>query len=114
LRLKNYGKTPATNVIFGEIYMKTGIDGQWVASVADGSEKIPHPIAPDEEVRIDGITPQGISPTQWSELKATSKGISIKGTLSYKDAANQPHETGFCLTRLNLGGITFCKDNYTR
>jgi len=115
LRFKNYGKTPASRVFLGEIYMKTGVDGQWMPAyfIEDMKpEKIPHPVAPDEEIRIAGVTAPGISPIRFNELLSTSKGISIKGTISYADAANSSYETAFCLTRLNAGGITFCEENY--
>lgn len=113
LHFKNYGKTPASDVRFSEIYMKIGVDGQWTPSyTTESPEIVTHPVAPEEDIERDGVTPPGISPTQWTELLGTTKGISIKGTILYTDSSKIPYETGFCLTRLNLGGITFCKDNY--
>jgi len=115
LRFKNYGKTPAGELVFAEIYLKTGIDGQWMPTYIGKDvkpEKIAHPVAPDEEIRIDGVTAPGISQNRFDQLLGISKAISIKGTISYTDTSKVFYETKFCLTRLNLGGITFCDENY--
>lgn len=115
IHFKNYGPTPANEVIWSDVSMKIGVNGEWKPSYrvdVPPEPKINHPIAPTEEVRRTGVSDPGISQQQLATLTQVDFAISVRGTVAYKDASGQSFETGFCLTRLKLGGITFCEGNY--
>lgn len=117
VHFKNYGQTPANEVITRDMSMRVGTDGQWEASYkgTDPFQILPpvgHPVAPTEEIRRTGVSGPGVSQQQFTALAKTDYAISIRGTVVYSDASGQPFESSFCLTRLAAGGITFCEGNY--
>ncbi len=113
----NYGKTPAIELKTGTEYMKIGQTGKWIPSYHAKDTKLnrsTHPLPPETPERATVVSDPGITQSQFNQLLTESYSISIRGTLYYTDVYREKYETGFCITRLNGGGITWCEGNYIK
>jgi hypothetical protein len=108
----NYGKAPALGIHFQQ-FMRLG-DGPFKPSYGESGESIGSPLPPGKDDFDTIASDPGITPAQVSRLLDTS-GISIKVVFKYTDATARKYETGFCLNRLNLGAVGYCRDgNYIK
>jgi hypothetical protein len=104
-RFTNYGKTPAQQV---RIYQAIRLGQQpFEKTVVQDAAPIP----PGKIDKDADVSAQKITPAQFSAyLQALEpNGISIQGRITYEDAYHNKYETGFCLTRLNSGAISYCE-----
>jgi hypothetical protein len=108
----NYGKTPALGIQYRE-FIKLG-DNPFVPTYASRLEGVGAPLPPTKDDFDTVVSEPGITPAQLAQLLETN-GISIKVVFTYTDATARRYETGICLNRLNLGGISYCREgNYIK
>lgn len=70
------------------------------------------PLAPGSDVFSTVVSAPGLTPKQFSDLKAVDEGISIKIVKRFEDSYGNRYYTGICLTKLALGAIQYCDGSY--
>jgi len=111
----NYGKTPAYNVRFRHFISIDG--GPFVESYrATRQGSFGPPLPPTQDVIAEVISGPGVTPEQWTHATSLGgQGISIRMKIEYTDTYGVMYETGICLSRLNTGAISFCREgNYIK
>jgi hypothetical protein len=111
----NYGKTPAYKVRSWR-YIKLGTAPFVPSHSSITAPTIDPPIPPGHEVMDTIVSEAGVEFSDFNSLLAIPigngniyGGISIKGRFEYEDGSGNSYTTDFCLTRLNLGAVAFCR-----
>jgi hypothetical protein len=108
----NYGKTPALDIRYTH-YMKLGERSYAKSNAAPSGGSVGAPLPPDKDDFSTVVSVPGITPAEFNELMAPGhlgNSVSVKIHITYTDAYRaKVYETNICLSRLNGGAISYCR-----
>ena len=107
----NFGKTPAYN-LRSEQFIKVG-DKAFVRSYGEPEQSIDTILPPNGD-HFNTVVSAPIQKEEFDHLVTITGGIQMKVKITYRDSYGTHYETGICESRLNLGAISYCKENYIK